>query len=43
MKKNIYIQPSIEVTAQLYTTSLCKVSGGANNDPLQGGGGIGGD
>lgn len=43
MKKNMYIQPTVEVTAQLNTTALCKVSGGTNNDPLSGGGGIGGD
>lgn len=42
MKKNKYIQPAIEVSAQLYTTMLC-VSGETNNDPLSGGSGIGGD
>ena len=42
MKKNMYIQPSVEVTAQLYRGVLC-ASGEVDNDPLAGGGGIGGD
>ena len=42
MKKNMYIQPSVEVTAQLYRGVLC-ASGEVDNDPLAGGGGIDGD
>ncbi len=40
MKKNIYIQPQVEVTTRFCSGMLC-ISGGTNNDPL--GGGVGGD
>jgi hypothetical protein len=36
MKKNMYIQPAIEVTA-MQMPALCQTSTPVNNDPLSGG------
>lgn len=36
MKKNTYIQPAIEVVAQIATSTIC-ISPRVNNSPLNGG------